>query len=287
LPIFSADGSFTVVHDAHTIVRLGENLVHTGRIGEPAIQRAITCLEEYDRICTEATVDLRVGVATSAVRFAANGGEVLQRLRTAFSGSLQCIGGLEEAELTFSGSVPDQGSYVVLDIGGGSTEIVYGTDGVCSDRSSIELGAVVLHERFLCSFPPNAASVSDACRFIADTLSIREHPDQVPWIGVAGTPTTLALMSLDVHHSQVGHAQGHVLGIGVIDDLVMRLLSATREELLAMSGIHPGRADILPAGALILREVMMAHGCDRLTVDTHGLRYGVAKRAFAAASRRR
>jgi len=283
---FTDGGSFTVLHDAHTIVRLGENLASTGRIGEPAIERARACMSDYDRLCAEHHVDLRVGVATSAVRTAQNGSEVLNAMRGTFRGSIQCISGLEEAELTFIGSVPDNGSHAVLDIGGGSTEIVLGANGIATDRSSFEIGAVVLHEQLLPAFPSTEESIARACSYIAEAISMRAIPSRASWLGVAGTPTTLALVSQDVEYTDVGRAQGYVLEYDHVCELTSVLLGATRDDLFALKGIHPRRADILPSGALILREVMKLHECSRITVSTQGLRYGVLKRAFHAVSRR-
>lgn len=281
-----SDGSFTVLHDAHTIVRLGENLAATGLIGDAAIDRACACLAEYNRICRDLQVDLCVGVATSAVRTAVNGKAALDVLRKQVQGTIHCISGMEEAELTFRGTVPNEAPYVVLDIGGGSTEIVYGVNAMPSFRESFELGAVVVHERFLAQQPVSSTALVNATTAMSTCI----HPSAVPtdssWIGVAGTPTTLALIIQEVPYTNVDAAHDFRLSYSHVCEVTELLLSATRSELFDITGIHPKRADILPAGAWILREIMRMNNVSQITVSTRGLRYGVLQQAYMAASRR-
>lgn len=295
---FDADGTMHVLHDAHNIVRLGEHLSHSGVISDAALQRAVECIRGYRRVCDELAAEIRVGVATSAVRNASNGSAVLQALRTEFKGMLQCISGTEEAELTFAGSVPDNGAYVVLDIGGGSTEIVRGSHRHVEHRVSHEIGAVILHDRVLNSFPATAESIAEACTLIRRCVPVT-HAQQSDnsntggdiggesnWIAVAGTPTTLALVAQQLPYTQVEASHGYRLSIHTVSALCEVLWNTPKNELQHIPGIHPQRADILPAGALILREIMRSHRCERVTVSTRGLRYGVVLKAYAAASRR-
>lgn len=299
---FDADGTMNVLHDAHTIVRLGENLSHSGVISEAALQRAVECIRGYRSVCDELGADIRVGVATSAVRNASNGTQVLQSLRSEFKGMLQCISGMEEAELTFAGSVPDEGGYVVLDIGGGSTEIVRGSNRQVEHRVSHEIGAVMLHDRELHSFPASKDSIATACALIQHcapvmpisqsgsddgTKEFRSDEDaESNWIAVAGTPTTLALVAQQLPYTQVEASHGYRLTLQTVSALCELLMNTPKNELQDIPGVHPQRADILPAGTLILREIMRSHQCEYVTVSTRGLRYGVVLRAYAAASRR-
>jgi exopolyphosphatase/guanosine-5'-triphosphate,3'-diphosphate pyrophosphatase len=299
---FDADGRMHILHDAHNIVRLGENLSHSEVISEAALQRAVECIRGYRSVCDELGADIHVGVATSAVRNASNGSQVLQSLRTEFKGMLQCISGVEEAELTFAGSVPDEGGYVVLDIGGGSTEIVRGSNRQVEHRVSHEIGAVMLHDRVLHSFPASKDSIATACALIQHcapvmpisqsgsddgTKEFRSDEDaESNWIAVAGTPTTLALVAQQLPYTQVEASHGYRLTLQTVSALCERLMNTPKNELQDIPGIHPQRADILPAGTLILREIMRSHQCEYVTVSTRGLRYGVVLRAYAAASRR-
>ncbi|MFN4769784.1 MAG: hypothetical protein ACK5JL_07085 [Candidatus Kapaibacterium sp.] len=299
---FDANGSMHVLHDAHTIVRLGENLSHSGVISEAALQRAVECIRGYRSVCDELSADIRVGVATSAVRNASNGSQVLQSLRTEFKGMLQCISGMEEAELTFAGSVPDEGGYVVLDIGGGSTEIVRGSNRQVEHRVSHEIGAVMLHDRVLHSFPASKDSIAKACALIQHcapvmpisqsgsddgTKEFRSDEDaESNWIAVAGTPTTLALVAQQLPYTRVEASHGYRLSLNTVSALCELLMNTPKNELQDIPGIHPQRADILPAGTLILREIMRSHQCEHVTVSTRGLRFGVVLKAYAAASRR-
>ena len=279
------DTNLSVLCDMHSIVRLGENVTTTGRISEAALDRALEVLRSYASLCDDFRVDVRVGVATSAARRATNANDVLNACSAVYGGSIHKISGEEEAELTYGGSVPNDADAVVLDIGGGSTEIVSGNRGRVRSKVSMEIGAVTLHEKFLRNEPVQANDIKDAREMIrsvlCDTPMVRGD-----WYGVAGTPTTLALMAQNVEYTDVKAAHDYLLTHETVREISHMLLVRSTSEICALRGVHPQRADILSAGALILDEVMHFHNCAALRVSTRGLRYGVLLQAVDAVGKR-
>jgi exopolyphosphatase/guanosine-5'-triphosphate,3'-diphosphate pyrophosphatase len=274
------------------IVRLGEGVDATGSFGAAALARTRAALEDYAALLQAHSVPTVRMVATSATRDAANRDEFFamtaEVLGAAVPGAIaEVITGTEEAELSFHGAIGELDSaaapFVVVDLGGGSTEVVLGSSEVDASHSA-NIGCVRLTERCLKSNPPTAAEIADARAVVRDGLAAAF--DAVPverartWVGVAGTMTTLSAlaMNLAVYDSEVIHLSR----VG-FDDLLKvcdGLLAMTRRQRAALGPMHEGRVDVIGGGAIVVEELARAlgehAGIDELVVSEHDILDGIA-----------
>jgi exopolyphosphatase/guanosine-5'-triphosphate,3'-diphosphate pyrophosphatase len=266
------------------MVRLGQDLDRTGRIADEALVRAFAAIEEYAELIRSYDVPpSRVRfVATSASRDASNAAVFVAGVRERLGVEPEVVSGDVEAALSFDGAVrnlrEDPATPVlVVDIGGGSTELILG--GAAPDVShSMDIGSVRLHERHLRSDPPTATEVA-AC--VAD---IDAHLDACPVssadaatvVGVAGTVTQLAAVALDLTAYSRADVDQLVLPAEQVHATVERLLAMTVAERLALPAMHPGRADVIGAGVLILDRILRRTGADSLVVSDSDILDGIA-----------
>jgi exopolyphosphatase / guanosine-5'-triphosphate,3'-diphosphate pyrophosphatase len=273
------------------IVRLGEGVDRTGRLSEAALTRTIGALREYaDLIEAAAPAAVRM-VATSATRDAANAQEFVDRVKEVLGVAPEVVTGDEEAWLSFSGATRElAGSapggdgcpppYLVTDIGGGSTEFVLGgPEGVTGARS-VDIGCVRMTERHLHSDPPSAAEVAAAAADIDAALELVAAAVPVgrasTLVGLAGSVTTVAAIALGltsydatrIHHSRISAAQVHAV--------TARLLGQTRAQRAVIGVMHPGRVDVIGAGALVLDRIIARFGFAEVLVSEHDILDGIA-----------
>src|SRR5262245_38304952 len=245
------------VHREMRIVRLGEGVDATKRLSIAALRRTRDALADYTLICRRKGTERVRMVATSATRDASNRDEFFAMTRDILGVEAEVISGDEEARLSFSGAVgdldPDDGPFVVTDIGGGSTELVVGTwDGKRAEVTgalSVDLGCVRITERCLPTDPPTETEIAHAKGFAEGAL--QPAFDTVPvaeartWVGVAGTITTLSAVEqrLPEYDSERTHLSR--LSRADIGRMADQLLRATRAERAANPVIHPGRVDVI------------------------------------------
>jgi exopolyphosphatase / guanosine-5'-triphosphate,3'-diphosphate pyrophosphatase len=282
------------LHDVHRetrIVRLGQGVDATGQFAPEAIGRTRGALADYAALLREHGVERARMVATSAARDVANRDEFFAMTADVLGAVLpgtvaEVITGAEEAELSFRGAVGELGSahgpFVVVDLGGGSTEIVLGAEEVVASYST-DIGCVRLTERCLHSDPPTAAEVAAARRVVRERLAeaLRAVPveDARTWVGVAGTMTTLSALA----HNMAAYdsAAIHLSRVPRHDLLAVceRLIGMTRSERAALGPMHSGRADVIGAGAIVVeelaRELRTRAGIDELTVSEHDILDGI------------
>ena len=266
------------------IVRLGEGVDRTGRLSEQALARTLAALERYADVINELGATRVRMVATSATRDAANREAFVQGV-TAILGVLpEVVSGDEEALLSFSGAtrgLPRDAHppRLVIDIGGGSTEFVLGDDSVHAARS-VDIGCVRLTERCLHSDPPTAAEVR-AAEAVVDA-AIDSAAEAVPLstartlVGLAGSVTTVAGIALGL--PAYDPAKIHLSRIPAADvrEISDRLLRMSHDERAAIPVMHPGRVDVIGAGALILRRIMDRAGVPDVLVSEHDILDGIA-----------
>ena len=270
------EGNISIIKDEHRIARLGEGLNTNGIISDIAIQRAIAILEEYAR-CISQYTDISVrAIATSAMRDAQNKVDVQTMLELTLGYPIEIISGIEEASLTFLGSREDHDKPVIIDIGGGSTEIVQLIDNK-EHCISIDIGAVRLTDIFMKQLPITDTALEQAKQYIMSVLKDISIPVNSTIIATAGTPTTLAAIDLEIHDLSSLLIHGHVLSIEKISSICTTLLHAELEFILSIPGVHPQRADILPAGALILSMILEHIQAKSCVVSKKGLRYGIVQ----------
>ncbi|HEX4247884.1 MAG TPA: Ppx/GppA phosphatase family protein [Pseudonocardia sp.] len=282
----------TDVHREMRIVRLGKGVDATGVLATDAIERTRVALAEYTAMLREAGADLVRMVATSATRDAANRDDFFGMVRATLGTEAEVISGDTEARLSFIGAVGDlpaeDGPFVVVDVGGGSTEVVIGsrTDSGVDVRAahSADIGCVRLTERCLPSDPPTADERA-AARELAATVLAKAF-EAVPveeartWVGVAGTVTTLSAIALNlpaydperIHLSRLSMPELH----RVTDELCTR----NRDQRMEYGSMHPGRVDVIAGGALIVEvlaeELAKRAGITELVVSEHDILDGIA-----------
>jgi exopolyphosphatase/guanosine-5'-triphosphate,3'-diphosphate pyrophosphatase len=265
------------------IVRLGQGVDRTGRIAEASLQRVFTALEELMGLVREHDVKATAFCATSAARDAENTEEFLDGVRERVGVRPEILAGDDEARVTFAGATRDlpplPGPLLVLDIGGGSTELVLGdVDGGILVQESLDIGSVRLNERHLASDPPTKdeilAAVSDIDAAL-DACSV-DPARAGAVVGVAGTVTTLAAAVLDLSTYDRTLIHHTVLRPDAVEGAVTRLLTMTVEERKALGYMHPGRADVIGAGGLILARVLHRTTVRSMLVSERDILDGIA-----------
>jgi exopolyphosphatase/guanosine-5'-triphosphate,3'-diphosphate pyrophosphatase len=241
------------------------------------------CLSDYRRKLEAAGVERTLAVATSAVRDAENGEAFLGEVEWSYGFTTRLLSGGEEAELTFAGvtagrALPD--GALVLDVGGGSTELVAGGPLGFDFHASVDLGCVRLTERFLRSDPPAPDELAACAGYVQAVLQERV-PDQIrseaqAVVGVAGTVTSLAALELDLVPYDPARIHGYRLRATAVDEQLAKLAALPVAERREVPTLEPQRAPVIVAGALIVREVLRHFGLDELEVSERDLLDGVA-----------
>ncbi len=276
-----------VLADLARVVRLGEG-VDQKRLFQPnAMERVLGALREYAEVLQKLGMQPRqaICVATSQARDAQNSTAFFERIRSEIGFCFQTISGDQEARFTFLGGLlpgMDAVSSAILDIGGGSTELMNG-----KTAKSLDIGSVRFTERFFPAFAGSEHPVRDedfwACQdaidaSLADLQPIRAQlPQNARLVGVAGTVTTLAAWYLELEKFDSQKVDGLVLTRGDVHRLVEELKWRTSSERRALPCMEPMRADVILAGALILWRVLEVLKFPEITVSTRGLRYGVIR----------
>ncbi|MBV9013375.1 MAG: Ppx/GppA family phosphatase [Pseudonocardiales bacterium] len=280
------------VHRETRIVRLGQDVDATGRLAPDAVERTRVALADYTALAARAGVQRARMVATSATRDAANRDDFFTMVRQTLGSDAEVITGDEEARLSFTGAVSDldpaDGPFVVVDVGGGSTEVVLGDwDGTRADVTaarSVNIGCVRITERHLRSDPATPEEVSAAEQFATQTL--QEAFAEVPvgkartWIGVAGTVTTLSAIAQQLPAYDPGRVHLSRLSLARLRDTTGYLLASTHQQRAGNPAIHPGRVDVIAGGALIVRvladELAARADITELVVSEHDILDGIA-----------
>ncbi|MFT3876994.1 MAG: Ppx/GppA phosphatase family protein [Propioniciclava sp.] len=254
-------GGFREVHRDLRLTRLGQGVDATGEFHPDALARTMAACDEYAAMLGEFGVGRVRFVATSAARDARNRDEFYAGVRARLGVDAEIISGDEEARLSFDGAlsaIPDaQTPALVMDIGGGSTELVSGRPGAPLRGISLDMGSVRLRERFLFGDPPRPDEIAEASEFIDDLLDASgiDFDRQRTWIGVGGTATSLSaiVQRLDVYDRARVH--GSLLARSDLAELSARLLVEPVAQVLQIPTMVPGRADVICAGALICHRV--------------------------------
>jgi len=278
-----SDGGLRELERRSEVTRLGEGVDRTGELAEEPQERVFAVLAEYAAQIAVHGVAKTTAVMTSAVRDAANGAEFAERVRREHRLEGRTLSGDEEAELTFRGATAraaGDGRLVVIDIGGGSTELVTGDGGRVAFHVSTQNGVVRHTERHLQSDPPERdqmAALSDAVR--ADLE--REVPPDVragvdAAIAVAGTPTSCAAIDLEIEPYDPSRVEGHELGVERLAEIRDRLAALPLAQRREVPGLHPDRAPTIVAGVLILIEALEAFGLRRVRVSERDILWGAA-----------
>ena len=246
------------------ITRLGQGVDATGRLADEAVARTVAVLEEYRAVMDRLGVDRVRMTATSAARDAANRDEFFAAATEVVGVAPELLGGDEEGRLSFRGATaeldPDDGPFLVVDIGGGSTEFAVGTrepDGVLST----DIGCVRLTEKFLASDPPAAEELSQAFDVVRGHLDdvVREIPTVAEvrrFVGLAGTVTTMAAVEIGLATYDRDRIHHFVLTRAAAEDVFRTLATESRRQRIHNPGLEEARADVIVGGAIILVGIM-------------------------------
>jgi exopolyphosphatase/guanosine-5'-triphosphate,3'-diphosphate pyrophosphatase len=286
-----ATGELVDLDRRMTIVRLGQGVDRTGRLAPEALQRTFAACREYAGIIKEHGAQRLRFVATSASRDAENRDEGVRGVLDILGVEPEVISGDQEADLSFTGATKELAGrdhlpkpYLVVDIGGGSTEFVVGDDRVRAARS-VDIGCVRMTERHLVrdgvvSDPPSKeqiaamrADIEAALDLAEETVPLREARTLV---GLAGSVTTVSAIAQElpeydsaaIHHSRVSHDR--------VREITEWLLRSTHAERAAVPSMHPGRVDVIGAGALVLLSIMERIGAEEVVVSEHDILDGIA-----------
>jgi exopolyphosphatase/guanosine-5'-triphosphate,3'-diphosphate pyrophosphatase len=283
LLVADVDGDVGVRERQSRVTRLGRGVDLSGQLSDEAIEAACEAIADYVEICGSMGAERVAAIATSAVRDASNGDAFVAELRERFALSARVLDGEEEARLTYRGATAEQPPAIptlVIDIGGGSTEIVVGTGAEIGFHASLQAGVVRHTERHISGDPPTAVELeelaADARTLIATTLDGHDGARASAGIAVAGTPTSLAAVDLGLEPYDPARVHGHTLSLETIQHLLSRFASAPLAERAEIPGLHPDRAPTIIAGCVILVEAMRAFGLDRIQASEHDILYGMA-----------
>lgn len=268
-----------------TIVRLGQGVDRTGRLAPEALERTFAACREYAGVIKEHGAERLRFVATSASRDAENRDDFVRGVLDILGVEPEVISGDQEAEFSFTGATKElAGSdhlakpYLVVDIGGGSTEFVVGDDQVRAARS-VDVGCVRLTERHIRTDPPAPAELDAVRADITAALDLAGRTVPIgearTLVGLAGSVTTVAAIALGldaydsaaIHHSRISYAQ--------VSEIAARLARATHDERAAIPVMHPGRVDVIVSGALVLLSIMDRTGAREVVVSEHDILDGI------------
>ncbi len=277
------DGKFREIIREMEIVRLGQGVDKTNSFHPDAISRTLAATEKFTSLIKSKGVEKIRFCATSATRDASNRNLFIDGVRDILGIEVEVIPGDEEATLSFLGATKEldqqQAPFLVVDIGGGSTEFVIGSDQV-SAAKSVNIGCVRMSERHLNQQPPTSAQIQSAIididKAIAEAAAVVPITTAQTLVAVAGTATTVAAAALDlaeydryaIHLSRISAEKVHKVAA-----MFQRL---TRDEIAKLGYMHSGRVDVITAGALVLSRVMAATGATEFVASESDILDGIA-----------
>jgi exopolyphosphatase / guanosine-5'-triphosphate,3'-diphosphate pyrophosphatase len=274
------------------VTRLGRGVDLSGQLSAEAIEAACAAVADYVAICREAGVETIDSIATSAVRDASNGSAFVAELRERFALSTRVLDGEEEARLTYLGATHERSPEeptLVVDIGGGSTELIVGTGDEIAFHTSLQAGVVRHSERHIVADPPTTSELealsADVRGLIDEALDGEPTIEAKAGIAVAGTPTSLASIEKGLEPYDPKQVHGHTLTLASIQHLLSQLASAPLSKRAKIAGLHPDRAPNIVAGVVILVEAMRAFDLERIEVSEHDILYGTAIASLSASGR--
>jgi exopolyphosphatase / guanosine-5'-triphosphate,3'-diphosphate pyrophosphatase len=278
------DGTLHILDRRQTITRLGQDVNATGRLADEAVERTLACLRDYREILDRHGVERIRAAATSAARDAANRDEFFDAVEDTIGVRPELLSGTEEGRMSFLGATGDLdhalGPFLVVDIGGGSTEFIVGTDAV-EGVISVDVGCVRLTEKFLEHDPPLpeelTASISLTDAYLEDV--VREVPgvaEAHTLVGVAGTITTVAAVELGlatydrdaIHHFRLTH--------DAAEDVFRTLATESRAQRIHNPGLEEARADVIVGGCCVLVALFRRFGFDEMIVSEADILDGLA-----------
>jgi exopolyphosphatase / guanosine-5'-triphosphate,3'-diphosphate pyrophosphatase len=275
-----ADGQVSQLERRSTVTRLGRGVDTSGQLAGEAMEEVFRTVAEYIETYESRGAERVNAIATSAVRDAANSGAFIAELRERFGLDARILEGVEEARLVYLGAFAERpaapDSILVVDIGGGSTELVVGSGGEVGFYTSLQAGTVRHTERYLRTDPPDPGEQEALASDVRSRIDAELTGEA---IAVAGTPTSLAAIDQELDPYDPERVHGYKLPLDSVQRMCSLLSTMTLEERLRVTGLHPGRAPTIVAGVVILIQVMRAFGLKEIEVSEHDILYGAALEA--------
>ncbi|HEX6023354.1 MAG TPA: hypothetical protein VFZ00_15265 [Solirubrobacter sp.] len=280
------NGGWAVLADRATITRLGEGLDQTGRLGDAAIARTVAAVVDMVDEARRGDVDSIATVGTAGLRLAANAEDLLAAVRTQAGVRVEILSGEEEARLAYLAATadlgPTLGTRAVFDTGGGSSQFTFGSAGAVDEQFSVNVGAVRFTETYGLAGRVSEGALHIALGAIAAELAtLEQRPRPTAVVGMGGAVTNLAA----VRHGLVDYDPDVVRGTELdrreIDRQIELYRTRNADERRALAGLQPNRAEVILAGACIVRTVLSLLGAQSLTVSDRGLRHGLLTERFA------
>jgi exopolyphosphatase/guanosine-5'-triphosphate,3'-diphosphate pyrophosphatase len=287
------DGSVRVIEDRAEGTRLGEGLSQSGSISDAAAERTMAVLRDYRKRCSKQGVDEIAAIGTSALRMASNPGIITDAVASTLGFTVDIIPEEREAKLTYLGCSRSFGNdIVVIDIGGGSTEVIGRSPEPGStelNAVSMPIGSVSLFEDFIKSDPPNHADLMRARERVRLTLETYldvhtfARPHDRKFVATAGTATTLMAIRLMLDPYDAAVVHGHVLKMPDLRDVMHDLISRPLKLRRNLKGLPAQRADVIITGSLLLHEAMSFLGYADTVISDHGVKWGLFYKKFCTA----
>ncbi|HOB89535.1 MAG: Ppx/GppA phosphatase family protein [Bacillota bacterium] len=281
------DGSLATVIDKNNIARLGEGMDEERTLQQEAIRRNAEAVAEFADLAKSNGAGEIVAVGTMALRTAKNAKDFIDAVRDLSGIEVRVIPGEEEAEFAYLAVLSGIGASVerlaVCDVGGGSTEFIFGGQAGIDRRFSINLGAVKVSADYLSSDPPSSKEVEDAISYVLDVLKENGVNDNMPvdkLVGIGGTITSMGAVKFKMEKYDPDVIQGSILTRDDVDRLIALFRSVPLDERRNIVGLQPKRAEVIIGGACIVRGIMESLGTDELTMSDRGLRHGLMFRLF-------
>ncbi|HKI45831.1 MAG TPA: Ppx/GppA phosphatase family protein [Balneolales bacterium] len=274
-----------VIREEQRVPRLGKGVDKDGRLSRESIERVLDAVKEYEKLLSDEYPDVKnvVVTGTSAVRDAANREELVAAIKKTSGWNMRILSGEEEAEWTFAGALSmlpgdlKSEKTVVLDIGGGSTEVAIGGDHSLIDRFSFSMGSIRFTERFLQQNPPTVGEIEECRQAVRNEF--RQHvfsmPGNIVAVGVAGTVTSLAFILQNLTRYEPERISNYRLNKHDIERFIDYFSThAVQDTLEKWPVVMEGRADVMLAGLLILEEFLEMYSLEEIRVSTGGIRHG-------------
>ena len=283
----TADGTFQPVRERAEITRLGRGVDKSGKLAPEAISDTVAVIAEFARDARLLSAEGIVVSATSAARDASNGRDFLDAVKRDAGVEVQIISGEEEARLSFASAWADfggKGPLIVLDIGGGSTEFIFGdAQGRISFRHSFQVGSVRLTERFVHSDPIPAQQLEAVSKHLVETFgALPAPPAGATLVAVAGTATTVLGVSRAIEPYDSKKVHGVRMDFAEVLATAKKLGDAPLSQRRGLPGLQPKRADVIVAGGLIMVEAMTRLGAKEVVISDRGLRWGLLVDRFSS-----
>ena len=280
-----ADGTWRTVADRAEVTRLGEGLEASGRLQDEPVRRTVAAIADMASEAGRAGVEEIAAVGTAGLRMAPNRDALVDAVRARCGVEVTVISGEEESRLAYVAALaalgPGAGTSVVFDTGGGSTQFTFGHGEAVDERFSVDVGAVRFTERFGLDEPVDDATLAAALEAVAADLGAldgRPSPERV--VGMGGAVTNLTAVMLGLERYDPDAVQGAVLAATEVERQIELYRGQTAEQRRAIVGLQPARAEVILAGACVVRTVLRKLGRDALTVSDHGLRHGLLAERF-------